>query len=66
MTEIEFKKVELEHRALISGFFHKYCSRSCERSFVNVYLWSRYYPVTFGIVESAWHCGIRLPGRRDR
>ena len=53
MTEIEFKKVELEHRALISGFFHKYCSRSCERSFVNVYLWSRYYPVTFGIVESA-------------
>ena len=54
MTEIEFKKVELEHRALISGFFHKYCSRSCERSFVNVYLWSRYYPVTFGIVESAW------------
>ena len=29
MTEIEFKKVELEHRALISGFFHKYCSRSC-------------------------------------
>ncbi len=53
MTELEFKKVELEHKNLISGYFHKYRSRSCERSFVNVYLWSRYYPVTFGIVESA-------------
>ena len=53
MIEIEFKTVELEHRDLISGYFRKYCSMSCERSFVNVYLWSRYYPVTFGIVESA-------------
>ena len=53
MTEIAFKKVELEHRELISGYFRRYPSRSCERTFVNVYLWSRHYPVTFGVVESA-------------
>ncbi len=53
MTEIAFKKVELEHKKLISDYFRRYESRSCERTFVNVYLWSRHYPVTFGVVESA-------------
>ena len=32
MTEIAFKKVELEHRELISGYFRRYPSRSCERT----------------------------------
>lgn len=51
MEEIEFKRPELEDRELIQSFFEKYPSRSCERTFVNVYLWSRHYHVTYAIIE---------------
>lgn len=51
MIEINFRKKELEDKDLISGYFWKYPSRSCERTFTNSYLWKRFYPVTFAIVE---------------
>lgn len=51
MIEIEFKKATLEDRPLILHYFHNYASRSCERTFANVYLWARFYHVTFAVVE---------------
>ena len=41
MTEPTFKRPELEDKEIISSYFEKAQSRSCERTFVNVYLWSR-------------------------
>ena len=52
MVEIHFKRPELKDKELISSFFEKFTSRSCERTFVNTFLWSRRYPVTFAIVEN--------------
>lgn len=53
MTEIEFKRPELEDKSVIDAYFAKAPSRSCERTFANIYLWSRHYPVTYAIVEGA-------------
>ena len=52
MIEINFRKVQFEDKELISDYFWKYPSRSCERTFVNSFLWARFYPVTFAIVEN--------------
>ncbi len=52
MTEIQFRRPELQDRELIQHYFRQYPSRSCERTFVNVYLWSRHYHVTFAVVEN--------------
>ncbi len=51
MEEINFRRPELEDQELIRSYFDKAPSRSCERSFVNVYLWSRHYGVTFAVIE---------------
>lgn len=51
MIEIDFKRTEFEDKELMSGYFKKYPSRSCERTFTNAYLWSRHYKVKYGIVE---------------
>lgn len=53
MKEINFKRPELEDKELISSYFKKYQSRSCERTFVNVFLWSRHYHVEFAVVDNA-------------
>lgn len=53
MEEIAFKRPELEDREIISSYFAKAPSRSCERTFANVYLWSRRYHVKYAIVEDA-------------
>lgn len=50
MTDIKFKKTELEDQELISHYFKHHTSRSCERTFVNCYLWSRFYHVEYAIV----------------
>jgi hypothetical protein len=49
--EFLFKKIELEDKALIDGYLAKKASRSCELVFANVYLWSRFFPTEFAIVE---------------
>ena len=51
MTEPTFKRPELEDKEIISSYFEKAQSRSCERTFVNVYLWSRHYKVQYVIIE---------------
>lgn len=53
MEEINFKRAELEDRETISHYFEHHTSRSCERTFVNVFLWSRKYPVTWAVIENA-------------
>lgn len=53
MEEIQFKRAELEDKEIISRYLHTHCSRSCERTFVNVFLWSRHYPVKWAIIEDA-------------
>lgn len=50
--EIQFKKPEMEDRELLHSYFQKYPSRSCEKTFVNTYLWSRFYHVTYAIIEN--------------
>ena len=51
--EYEFRRPELEDQELISSYFAKAPGRSCERTFVNVYLWSRHYKVKFAVIEDA-------------
>ena len=51
--EYEFKRPELEDKELIRSYFAKAPGRSCERTFVNVYLWSRHYKVKFAVIEDA-------------
>lgn len=51
MTEPLFKKPELTDKELIRGYFISRRTRSCERTFANVYLWCRHYPVEFAVVE---------------
>lgn len=53
MLEIDFRKAELKDKELITEFFKNHTSRSCERTFTNVYLWARFYNVTFAVVEGA-------------
>lgn len=53
MKEIEFKRPELEDREIITAYFEDAPSRSCERTFVNVYLWSRHYKVRYAVIEDA-------------
>ena len=53
MDEITFKRAELADKEIISEYFKNYTSRSCERTFVNVFLWSRKYPVKWAVIEDA-------------
>ncbi len=53
MKEIDFKRPEFEDKELLTKYFRDYPSRSCERTFVNVYLWSRHYKVQYALVENA-------------
>lgn len=53
MKDITFKRPELEDQEIITSYFEKAPSRSCERTFANVYLWSRQYHVKYAIVEDA-------------
>lgn len=52
MEEIIFKRAELEDKEIISHYFEHHTSRSCERTFVNVFLWSRKYPVKWALIEN--------------
>lgn len=53
MKIIDFKRADMGDKELINGYFHKYQSRSCERTFVNIILWSRFYNTEFAVVENA-------------
>jgi len=51
MEQIKFKRPQLEDQELISEYFRRYPSRSCDRTFANVYLWARYYNVEYALVD---------------
>ncbi|MCP1102299.1 hypothetical protein M2454_001827 [Aequitasia blattaphilus] len=51
MTDLNFKKATLEDKDIISHYFNHHTGRSCERTFANIYLWSKSSPVTFAIIE---------------
>ena len=53
MEKWDFKRITLEDREVVTAHFAKAPSRSCERTFANVYLWSRQYPVEWALVEDA-------------
>lgn len=52
MYTLEFKRPTLEDRCIIEDKLKTYTSRSCERTFVNVFLWARYYQVEYAIIEN--------------
>ncbi|WP_461812333.1 DUF2156 domain-containing protein [Faecalimonas sp.] len=52
MKNIEFRRPEMEDRKLLDGYFKRYPSRSCERTFINTYLWSRHYKVKYAVIEN--------------
>lgn len=52
MKSIEFRRPEMEDRKLLDGYFKRYPSRSCERTFINIYLWSRHYKVKYAVIEN--------------
>ena len=60
MVEIEFKKIELKDKEVISHFFAHHTSRSCERTFTNVYLWARFYDVSFAVGKILWCLKVRM------
>lgn len=49
--EINFKRPQLTDREIITHYFRTYPSRSCDRTFVNVYLWARFYHAGWALVE---------------
>ena len=52
MDSIQFRRPELEDKELIDLYFKKVQDRSCERTFANVYLWSRHYHAKFAVIEN--------------
>ncbi len=51
MTEIPFKKPELEDRQTILSYLGGRGFRGCERTFANVYLWARFYDLVWAELE---------------
>lgn len=62
MMEIDFKKIELEDKNLMQPYFDRYPGRSCERTFANIFLWSRRYPVSWALLEGALVIKSRAEG----
>lgn len=48
---IEFKRPQLEDKELITEYFRKYPSRNCDRTFVNAFLWARFFNAGFAVIE---------------
>ena len=52
MKDIIFKRTELEDKEIMTKYFDEHPSRSCERTFVNVFM-VQAVPVKWAIVEGA-------------
>ncbi len=52
MLTYEFKRPQMEDKEIIVEKFQNYCSRSCDRTFVNTFLWARYYGVEYAVIEN--------------
>ncbi|MCI9151296.1 MAG: DUF2156 domain-containing protein [Lachnospiraceae bacterium] len=51
--DIVFQDIKLEHKELIEYYLKKKTYRSCELVFSNIFLWCRFYPTKYAIVEEA-------------
>jgi len=51
MEEMNFRKPELGDQELIRSYIVKGHTGGCEKTFTNVFLWARFYQVTFAIIE---------------
>ncbi|MGN0334523.1 MAG: DUF2156 domain-containing protein [Lachnospiraceae bacterium] len=49
--EIVFKRPVHEDKELITGYLKQKTTRSCERTFGNIFLWARFYQGEFAVVE---------------
>ncbi len=47
----DFKRPMVEDKVIIEQYFGSFCSKSCDRTYVNVVLWSRHYGVEYAIIE---------------
>lgn len=52
--ELEFRKITFDDRDDVTAAFKMNPSRSCDRSFANVYLWARHYCVTMARIGGAY------------
>ncbi len=52
MSDIIFKRPELEDKEMITSYLERDPQRSCEGTFVNIYLWSRHYYDQYAIIEN--------------
>lgn len=48
---ITFRKAELKDQEIFKNYMAKQQCRSCENTFANLYLWSRFYNVTVAVAE---------------
>lgn len=48
---ITFQKITLEDRDRMKSYLSLQKTRSCEMTFANIYLWSRFYHVDYAIIE---------------
>lgn len=51
MENIEFKSPALEDKELFVSYLKKYPSKSCDRTFANIYLWARHYNLKYAVVN---------------
>lgn len=49
--EISWKKIELQDKELIKGYLRQAQQRSSEFSFANLYLWSKWFPTRFALIN---------------
>lgn len=48
---LTFRKITLEDRELVNHYLSLYETRSCEKTFANIFLWGRFYPVEYALAE---------------
>lgn len=51
IQNVEFKIPTLEDKELFVSYLKKYPSRSCDRTFANIYLWAKHYHVEYAVVN---------------
>lgn len=51
--EINFKKPQIEDKAVIQEYLSRQRLYGCDDTFANIFLWADYYKVTFAIVKGA-------------
>jgi len=51
IENVKFKYPALEDKELFVSYLKKYPSRSCDRTFANIYLWAKHYKLEYAIVN---------------